>query len=65
MRTPNFVEHTGASLVQTDLVDGFVDFHDQSNLLNVFRFEYRKDNEPGQANNINPEATVKQGTNTV
>src|SRR5467141_3245757 len=28
-------------------------------------FENGKDNEPGQANNINPEATVKQGTNTV
>src|SRR5882762_56931 len=58
-------EHTGASLVQTDSLTASLTSTIKSNLLNVFRFEYRKDNEPGQANNINPEATVKQGTNTV
>jgi len=61
----NSSEHTGASLVQTDSLTASLTSTIKNNLLNVFRFEYRKDNEPGQANNINPEATIKQLTNTV
>jgi hypothetical protein len=61
----NSSEHTGASLVQTDSLTASLTSTIKNNLLNVFRFEYRKDNEPGQANNVDPEATVKQGVNTV
>jgi outer membrane receptor protein involved in Fe transport len=57
----NSSEHTGASLVTTDTLTGSLTSTISSHLLNVARAGYSRDNEPGQANSINPEATIRQG----
>ncbi len=60
----NSVEHTGASQVTTDTLSGSLTSTISSSLVNVARAAYSRDNEPGLANSINPEATVRQGGRT-
>ena len=59
--TQNSLEHTGASLVTTDTVSTHLTSTVSSKLINVASFSYLRDDEPGQANSSNPEATVRQG----
>jgi outer membrane receptor protein involved in Fe transport len=54
----NGLEHTGASDVTTDTLSGSLTSTISSRVVNVARAAYARDNEPGQANSINPEATV-------
>jgi len=60
----NSSEHTGASDVTTDTVTGSITSTISSSIVNVARAGYTRDNEPGLANSINPEATVRQGGGT-
>ena len=57
----NSGEHTGASDVTTDTLSGSLTSTISSSIVNVARAAYARDNEPGLANSINPEATVRQG----
>jgi len=57
-------EHTGASNVITDTISGQLTSTLSQRFVNEFRAAYVRDNEPGQANSINPEAFVRQGGNT-
>src|SRR6267378_858024 len=57
----NSIEHTGASDVTTDTLSGSLTSTISSGMVNVARAAYARDNEPGLANSINPEATVRQG----
>jgi len=57
----NSIEHTGASDVTTDTLSGSLTSTISSRIVNVARASYTRDNEPGLANSINPEATVRQG----
>ncbi len=57
----NSSEHTGASLVTTDTLTGSLTSTISSRIVNVARAGYTRDNEPGQANSNNPEATVREG----
>ncbi|HZQ91406.1 MAG TPA: TonB-dependent receptor [Terriglobales bacterium] len=52
-------EHTGASKVNSDSVLGTLTSTLRPTLINVFRYNYQQDNEPGEANSDNPEATVR------
>jgi len=54
------LEHTGASLTDTDTLTVQLTSMLGSNKVNVLRGSYLRDNEPGQANSINPEATIFQ-----
>jgi outer membrane receptor protein involved in Fe transport len=60
----NSSEHTGASQVTTDTLTGSLTSTISSSVINVARVGYTRDNEPGLANSINPEATVRQGGTT-
>jgi outer membrane receptor protein involved in Fe transport len=60
----NAYEHTGASDVTTDTLSGSLTSTISSSIVNVARAGYTRDNEPGQANSINPEATVRQSGST-
>jgi hypothetical protein len=55
----NSLEHTGASLVTTDTFSARLTSTFSSKLTNVASYTYLRDNEPGQANSSNPEATVR------
>jgi hypothetical protein len=57
----NSFEHTGASLVTTDTLTASLTSTISASLVNVARFNYQIDKEPGEANSINPEAIVRQG----
>lgn len=57
--TTSALEHTGASNVNTDTISLQETASLTQNLLNVAKFSYQRDNEPGLANSINPEATVR------
>lgn len=57
----NSLEHTGASDVTTDTLTGSVTSTFSPTMVNVARAGYTRDNEPGAANSINPEATVSDG----
>ncbi len=57
----NSSEHTGSSNVTTDTLSGSLSSTISSSIVNVVRAGYTRDNEPGLANSINPEATVRQG----
>jgi carboxypeptidase family protein len=57
----NALEHTGASDVTTDTLTGSLTSTISSSIVNVARAGYTRDNEPGQANSINPEATIREG----
>jgi hypothetical protein len=55
------LEHTGASLVTTDTFSARLTSTFSSKLTNVASYTYLRDNEPGQANSANPEATIREG----
>ncbi len=55
------LEHTGASLVTTDTFSARLTSTLSIKLTNVASYTYLRDNEPGQANSSNPEATIRQG----
>lgn len=57
----NSIEHTGASNVTTDTLTFDLTSTISPSLVNVARFSYVRDNEPGQANSANPQATIFQG----
>lgn len=57
----NALEHTGASDVTTDTLTGSLTSTISSSFVNHAQGGYTRDNEPGQANSINPEATVRDG----
>jgi outer membrane receptor protein involved in Fe transport len=54
-------EHTGNSLVKTDSGTAQLTSAFTARLVNVARFQYQIDSEPGQANSMSPEATVQLG----
>lgn len=56
----NSSEHTGASIVNSDTVSASLTSTLSTTVVNVFRYNWQRDNEPGQANSILPEATVRQ-----
>ena len=57
-------EHTGNSNVTTDTISGQLTSTLTSHLVNVASLDYLRDNEPGAANGINPEALVQQAGST-
>jgi outer membrane receptor protein involved in Fe transport len=57
----NSVEHTGASDVTTDTLGGSLTSTLSSSIVNVARAGFTRDNEPGLANSINPEGTIRDG----
>ncbi|MBI1738119.1 MAG: TonB-dependent receptor [Acidobacteria bacterium] len=61
----NGFEHTGASIVTTDTLAFGLTTTFSSSFINVARGSFVRDKEPGQANSINPEATVRQTGATV
>ncbi len=61
----NAFEHTGASKVTTDTLGIAFTSTLTSSTINVARFTYLRDNEPGQANNINPDATINEAGRAV
>jgi outer membrane receptor protein involved in Fe transport len=63
--TTSAFEHTGASNVNTDTIGIQETAAFTPNLLNIARFSYQRDNEPGLANSINPEANVRSGGQTL
>jgi len=54
-------EHTGNSNVNTDSFNLQLTSTLTNNLINVLKFSYQRDNEPGLANSNNPEALVREG----
>jgi hypothetical protein len=60
----NSFEHTGASLVKTDTVSAGLTTTFSSSFINVARGSFVRDQEPGEANSINPEATIRQAGTT-
>jgi hypothetical protein len=63
--TTSAFEHTGASNVNTDTIGLQETAAFTPNLLNVVRFSYQRDNEPGAANSLNPEANVRNAGQTL
>ena len=57
--TSSAFEHTGASLVNSDSLNVQLTSTLRPTLVNVGKFSYQRDSEPGQANSINPEALVR------
>ena len=57
--TASAFEHTGASLVNSDSFNTQLTTTLRPTLINVAKFSYQRDSEPGQANSINPEAIVR------
>jgi len=57
--TTSAFEHTGASNVSSDTFNLQETATLTPNLLNVAKFSYQRDSEPGLANSINPEANVR------
>jgi len=57
--TASAFEHTGASLVNSDSFNAQLTSTLRPTLVNVLKFSYQRDHEPGQANSINPEAQVR------
>jgi hypothetical protein len=53
-------EHTGASIVNSDTIAAQLTSTLTNSLVNVARFGYQIDQEPGQANTNLPEAAIKQ-----
>ena len=52
-------EHTGAALVNSDSFNTQLTTTLRPTIINVAKFSYQRDSEPGQANSNNPEALVK------
>ena len=63
--TTSALEHTGASLVNSDSVDAQLTTTLRPDLVNVAKFSYQRDSEPGQANSNNPEALVRFGGQSI
>jgi hypothetical protein len=61
----NSFEHTGDSLVKTDTLTFSLNSTFSPRLINVARFGYLRDKEPGTANSDLPEAAVRAGGQTV
>ena len=57
--TSSAFEHTGASLVKSDSLNVQLTSTLRPTLVNVGKFSYQRDSEPGQANSINPEGLVR------
>jgi len=60
--TSNSLEHTGASNVTSDTISGQLISTLSTRFVNEFRAAYVRDNEPGQANSANPEASIFNGS---
>ena len=61
------LEHTGSSIARTTTFSGTLASTITQNLVNEFRFQLARDEEPGEANTTDPEArigTVVTGTTT-
>lgn len=58
-------EHTGDSLVKTRTLNATWSAEWRRAVFNELRFQYARDNEPGEANSDTPEAMIRQGTNLV
>ena len=63
--TTSAFEHTGASNVNSDTVGIQETALFTENLVNIAKFSYQRDSEPGLANSINPEATVRNAGQTL
>jgi len=61
----NALEHTGASLVKTRAFNAAWTSVVSGTLFNEMRFQYSRDEEPGEANSENPEGVVQQSGTTV
>lgn len=61
----NSIEHTGDSITHTDTATFSLTSTVTNNLINVARFTYLKDAEPGVANSPNPEAVVLNNGSTL
>ncbi|MGH9728119.1 MAG: TonB-dependent receptor, partial [Candidatus Acidiferrales bacterium] len=61
----NSLEHTGASDVTSDTLTATLTSTLRPTLVNVFQFNYARDNEPGFANSDLPQVTVRNGGVTV
>ncbi len=61
----NSVEHTGSSNVFTRSFNATASTVIGSRLFNEAKFQWAKDQEPGEANSANPEASIRQGGTTV
>ncbi|MCU1308223.1 MAG: hypothetical protein JWN45_2918, partial [Acidobacteriaceae bacterium] len=61
----NSFEHTGSSSVTTDTLTASLTSTLSSSLVNVGRFNYQRDMEPGGATSNLPEAVVRQGGQTL
>ena len=61
----NSLEHTGASDVTSDTLTATLTSTLRPTLVNVFQFNYARDNEPGFANSDLPQVTVKNAGITV
>ena len=61
----NSLEHSGTSLVNTDTFNLQDTATLTQHLVNIGRFSYQRDDEPGSANSINPEALVKNAGQTL
>ncbi|MEO7272302.1 MAG: carboxypeptidase regulatory-like domain-containing protein, partial [Vicinamibacterales bacterium] len=61
----NALEHTGASLVKTRAFNAAFTSVLGPKLFNEMRFQYSRDQEPGEANSANPEGVVQQSGTTV
>jgi hypothetical protein len=57
--TTSAFEHSGTTLVKTDTFNLQETATLTQSLVNIGRFSYQRDDEPGGANSINPEAQVK------
>lgn len=57
--TSSAFEHTGASLVNSDSFNVQLTSTLRPTVVNVAKFSYQRDSEPGQANSVNPEAIVR------
>lgn len=63
--TLSSLEHTGNSNVKTDTAALQWTSTLRNNIVNVARFSYQRDSEPGFANSNNPEAIVQEGGTTL
>ncbi len=58
------MEHTGDSNVKSDTLTANLTMVITPKLVNDFRFQYARDDEPGQANGTKPEAVIRSGAVT-
>jgi outer membrane receptor protein involved in Fe transport len=61
----NSFQHTGASLVRTRSFNAAWSSVVGRTIFNELRFQYLRDQEPGEANSENPEAVIQQSGTTV